>query len=47
MEKYPFETKSIEELVQEINEILRHPIRELSEEEEREEDAEFGYFEDD
>jgi len=47
MKKYPFEAKLLEELVNEANELLRQPSRELSEEEEIEDDAEGGYFEDD
>ena len=46
MYKSPFEEKTVEELVKEANELLKN-CGELTEEEEREEDAEYGYFEDD
>ena len=44
--KYPFEEKSVEELVAEANELLRKCTREMTEEEEIEDDAEGGYFQD-
>lgn len=46
MKRYPFQTKSIEELVKEANELLRQPTRELTEEEQIEDDADGGYFQD-
>ena len=47
MKKYPFEEKTIEELLEEARSILKEGVQELTEEEEREDDAEYGYFEDD
>ena len=47
MKKYPFEEKTVSELVKEANEILEKSIGEMTEEEAREDDAEGGYFEDD
>lgn len=46
MKKYPFEEKTIEELLREAEELLKHSC-EMTKQEEIEEDAEFGYFEDD
>ncbi len=46
MKKYPFEEKSIEELVEEANKLLLQS-GEMTEEEEIEDDADGGYFEDD
>ena len=46
MKKYPFEEKTVEELVKEMDEAVKNSI-EMTEEEEREDDAEGGYFEDD
>jgi len=46
MSKYPFEEKSIEELLKEANELLKNSTREMTEEEEIEDDAEYGYFQD-
>ena len=40
---YPFEAKSIEELVREANELIRNS-QPMTEEEEIEDDAEWGYF---
>lgn len=45
MKKYPIEEKTIEELIQEVNETLRN-VTEMTEEEEIEDDAEGGYFQD-
>lgn len=47
MKKYPFEEKTVEELVEDVNRILAAGVREMTEEEEMEDDAEGGYFEDD
>ena len=45
---YPIEDKTLEELIAEANELLRNSDgRELTYEEQMEEDAEAGYFEDD
>lgn len=48
MIKYPLERKSIEELVAEANKALEKAknMPELTEEEEIEDDAEYGYFQD-
>ena len=46
MKKYPIEEKSIQELVKEANELLRNSIGTMTEEEEIEDDAEYGYFQD-
>lgn len=46
MYKYPFEEKSLQELVEEANKLLRD-VNTMTEEEELEDDAEGGYFEDD
>ena len=46
MYKYPFEEKSLKELVEEANKLLRD-VNTMTEEEELEDDAEGGYFEDD
>lgn len=43
--KYPIEYKSVEELVKEANELLKN-VKEMTEEEELEDDAEGGYFQD-
>lgn len=45
MKKYPIETKTVEELVMEAMELLTS-VKDLSEAEEIEEDAEWGYFQD-
>jgi len=45
MKKYPIEEKTIEELIQEVNEALQD-VTEMTEEEEIEDDAEGGYFQD-
>ena len=47
MKKYPIEEKTVEELVAEANRILAAGVTEMTEEEEMEDDAEGGYFEDD
>lgn len=49
MKRYPFEEKSLEELVKEANELLEKNkyLPEMTQEEEIEDDAEGGYFEDD
>lgn len=47
MKKYPIEEKTVEELVKEAKRILAVGVKEMTEEEEREDDAEGGYFEDD
>ena len=44
MSKYPIEEKTVEELVKEADELLRNSTGELTEEEETEDDAEGGYF---
>jgi len=46
--KYPIEYKSVEELVKEANELLEASknMSEMTEEEEIEDDAEGGYFQD-
>ncbi len=46
--KYPIEYKSVEELVKEANELLEASknMPEMTEEEEIEDDAEGGYFQD-
>lgn len=45
--KYPFEIKSVEELVKEANEALRNAGDSMmTEEEEIKDDAEGGYFQD-
>ena len=46
--KYPIEYKTVEELVKEANELLAasKDMPEMTEEEEIEEDAEYGYFQD-
>ena len=44
--KYPIEYKTIEELVKEANELLKNSVGEMTEEEEIEDDAEGGYFQD-
>ncbi len=46
MKKYPVEVKTVEELVTEANELLKNSTGELTEEEEIEDDAEGGYFQD-
>ena len=46
MKKYPIETKTIEELVKKAVEIMNQEVT-MSEEEELEDDAEYGYFQDD
>ena len=46
MKKNPFEEKTVAELVAEANELSKN-TREMTEEEEMEDDAEGGYFEDD
>ena len=46
MKKYPIEYKTVEELVAEANELLKDSY-EMTEEEEMEDDAAGGYFEDD
>lgn len=46
MVKFPFQEKSVEELIKEMNEALKN-AKELTEEEERMYDAEYGYFDDD
>ena len=43
MKKYAFKEKSIEELVAEANKHLENVIK-MTEEEEIEDDAEYGYF---
>lgn len=43
--RYPIEYKSIEELVREANELLKD-TSEMTEEEEIEDDADGGYFQD-
>lgn len=45
MKKYPIEEKTLEELINEANEVLRN-VTEMTEEEEVEDDAEGGYFQD-
>lgn len=47
--KFPFQKKSVEELVQEMDKALENTEneREWTEEEERMYDAEYGYFDDD
>ena len=45
MSKFPIEEKSIEELVEEANKSLEN-VEEIAEEEEIEDDAEGGYFQD-
>lgn len=45
--KYPFEEKTIEELLQEANEALKNATVEMTEEEVIEDDAEGGYFQED
>ena len=51
MEKYPIEVKSVKELIEEADAILRKyrdsGKAEMTIEEEMEADAEYGYFEDD
>lgn len=47
MKKYPIEYKTVEELVAEANELLKNSTGEMTGEEEMEDDAEGGYFEDD
>lgn len=51
MDKYPIEVKSVKELIEEADAILRKyrdsGKTEMTVEEEMEEDAEYGYFEDD
>ena len=47
MKKFPFEEKSIEELVKEIDELLKNSTTEMTEEEIIEDDAEGGYFQQD
>lgn len=47
MKKYPFDTKTLEELIEEANRILASSSGELTEEEALEDDADGGYFEDD
>ena len=44
MKKYPFEEKTVEELVEEVKSIFAAGVTEMTEEEEREDDAEGGYF---
>lgn len=44
--KYPFEYKSVEELLKEANELLKNSVGEMTEAEEIEDDAEYGYFQD-
>ena len=44
--RYPIEEKSVEELVREANEALKNSTGEMTEEEEIEDDAEGGYFQD-
>ena len=46
MKKNIWDEKSLEELIEEANAALRN-ASEMSEEEEREDDADGGYFEDD
>ena len=50
MKKYPLEEKSVEKLVKKANELLRKhrgESEEMTLEEQMEDDAEGGYFEDD
>lgn len=47
MKKYPFETKTLAELIEEANLLLSSGSGELTEEEALEDDADGGYFEDD
>lgn len=47
MKKYPFETKTLAELIEEANRILASSVAELTEEEVMEDDADGGYFKDD
>lgn len=47
MKKLPLDEKSVEELVREANELLKNSIGEMTEEEEIEDDAEGGYFQQD
>ena len=46
MKKYPFDTKTLQELIEEANRILASSSSELAEEA-IEDDADGGYFEDD
>ena len=46
MSKYPFEEKSIEELVAEATELLKNSVGDMTEEEVLEDDADGGYFQD-
>ena len=45
-ERYPFEKKSVEELIRKANENLKN-LKEMLEEEEIEDDADGGYFQED
>ncbi|MBR5297977.1 MAG: hypothetical protein IKU29_08975 [Parabacteroides sp.] len=47
MKKYPFETKTLAELIEEAKILLNTRTGELTEEETLEDDADGGYFEDD
>lgn len=49
MKKYkcPFDEKTVEELVKEANELLKISTGEMTEEEQIEDDAEGGYFQQD
>lgn len=47
MRKFSFQEKTVEELVKEIDEQLKNSTLEMTEEEIIEDDAEYGYFQQD